>query len=273
MMKLRRYAAIFTAVLALMLVAAACGGDDDGGTTDGGSDGGGYDVALTGTITISGSSTVQPISTLVAELFNEVNPDVAITVDGPGTGDGFELFCDGDTDISDASRPIEDEEKSRRARRRIEYVELEVAFDGITVMTNPANRRSVSEPRRPLRAVRSRVRGLRQLVGADALAAEVGGTGGFPDARSRSRHRARSRAPTTPSSTWPGSRTPPSRRGSRRTRPRPCGPTTRPPPNDNVIIQAHGGLAERARVRRVRVRSSSRRPVKEIADRRRTAVA
>ena len=68
---------------------------------------------LSGTITISGSSTVQPITSLVAELFNEdVSSDVSITVDGPGTGDGFVLFCDGETDISDASRPIEDEEEA-----------------------------------------------------------------------------------------------------------------------------------------------------------------
>src|SRR3954464_5901026 len=60
----------------------------------------------TGSITISGSSTVQPISTAVQELFNATNPGVAITVDGPGTGDGFKLFCNGETDISDASRAI-----------------------------------------------------------------------------------------------------------------------------------------------------------------------
>ncbi len=78
MLKVRRYAGIFIALFALMLVAAACSSDDDGGGTDGGSDGGGADVALTGSITISGSSTVLPISSLVAELFNE---------DEPGRGD------------------------------------------------------------------------------------------------------------------------------------------------------------------------------------------
>jgi phosphate transport system substrate-binding protein len=86
--------------LVLSLVAAACGGDD-GGSTDGGSS-----EDLTGSIVISGSSTVEPISAFVAELFNETQPGVTISVDGPGTGDGFELFCNGETDISDASRPI-----------------------------------------------------------------------------------------------------------------------------------------------------------------------
>ena len=139
MLKVRRYAGIFIALFALMLVAAACSSDDNGGGTDGGSDGGGSDVALTGSITISGSSTVLPISNLVAEGFNGENPDVAISVDGPGTGDGFVLFCEGQTDISDASRAIEDEEAAACADAGINYVELAVAFDGITVMTNPAN--------------------------------------------------------------------------------------------------------------------------------------
>jgi phosphate transport system substrate-binding protein len=183
MLKVRRYAAIFTAVLALMLVAAACGSDDDGGTTDGGSDGGGSDVALTGSITISGSSTVEPISSLVAELFNEVNPEVAISVDGPGTGDGFELFCQGDTDISDASRPIEDEEKAACTDAGINFVELEVAFDGITVMTNPANTGVECLNLGDLYALFGpESTGIDNWSGADALAAEVGGTGGFPDA-------------------------------------------------------------------------------------------
>jgi phosphate transport system substrate-binding protein len=183
MMKLRRYAAIFTAVLALMLVAAGCGSDDDGGTTDGGSDGGGSDVALTGSITISGSSTVEPISSLVAELFNEVNPEVAISVDGPGTGDGFELFCQGDTDISDASRPIEDEEKAACADAGINFVELEVAFDGITVMTSPENSAVGCLNLGDLYALFGpQSDGIDIWSGADSLAKEVGGTGGFPDA-------------------------------------------------------------------------------------------
>ena len=124
-------------VLSLALVAAACGGnDDDGGNGDvGGGNGGG----LTGDIFVSGSSTVEPISALVAELFAEENPDVGISVQGPGTGDGFALFCNGETDISDASRTIKDEEAAICEEAGIDYVELEVAIDGLTVMTSPEN--------------------------------------------------------------------------------------------------------------------------------------
>ena len=98
----QRWSPIIGTAIVLAIVAAACGSDSTPPANGG--------DALSGSITISGSSTVEPISALVAELFNEPNPDVAITVDGPGTGDGFELFCQGKTDISDASRPIEEEE-------------------------------------------------------------------------------------------------------------------------------------------------------------------
>ena len=91
---------------------------------------------LTGDISISGSSTVQPISQGVAEAFNETQPDVAITVDGPGTGDGFKLFCKGETDISDASRKIKDEEKTLCTDGGVTFIELKVAIDGISVLTS-----------------------------------------------------------------------------------------------------------------------------------------
>src|ERR671918_1431029 len=133
----RRKWAVVAAVAALALVAAACG-DDDGDGADGGTEPTGP-ANLEGSIVVSGSSTVEPISSLVAEIFNETNPDVAITVDGPGTGDGFELFCNGETDISDASRPIEQEEIDACAENGIEYTELEVALDGISVLTSPEN--------------------------------------------------------------------------------------------------------------------------------------
>jgi phosphate transport system substrate-binding protein len=121
---------VAAALVAVTLVGAACGG---------GGDSGGGDGNLTGEIFISGSSTVEPISSLVAELFIEENPDVGITVEGPGTGDGFQLFCNGESDISDASRPIEQEEIQACEQNGIEYTELEVALDGISVLTSPAN--------------------------------------------------------------------------------------------------------------------------------------
>ncbi len=133
---MRKRRMLVAGVVALALVGAACGESDDTGSGGGG---GGEDQALTGSVFISGSSTVEPISSLVAELFAEENPDVEITVEGPGTGDGFELFCNGETDISDASRPIEQEEIDACAENGIEYTELEVALDGISVLTSPNN--------------------------------------------------------------------------------------------------------------------------------------
>jgi phosphate transport system substrate-binding protein len=133
MVMLRRSAGAVAAVLALSLVAAACSDEGTTGATTGG------DGGLTGDIFVSGSSTVEPITALVAELFSEENPDVAISVEGPGTGDGFELFCNGETDISDASRPIKEEEAAVCEENGISYTELEVAIDGMAVLTSPEN--------------------------------------------------------------------------------------------------------------------------------------
>ncbi len=135
-------------LLAFTMVAAACGSDDGDASADGGSDtgaedggestGGAVDCGA-GDINISGSSTVEPISTRVAELYEEVCAETIVTVDGPGTGDGFALFCSGETDVSDASRPIKDSEAEECAANGIEFTEMLVAYDGIAVMTSPAN--------------------------------------------------------------------------------------------------------------------------------------
>lgn len=90
---------------------------------------------VSGEIIISGSSTVEPISSIAAEGFSGANPDVSISVDGPGTGDGFELFCSGETDISDASRPIEEEEIAACEDAGIEFIELQIALDGLSILT------------------------------------------------------------------------------------------------------------------------------------------
>ncbi len=99
------------------------------------------DVELAGgEVFVSGSSTVEPISIRVGELADELSGGaLKVTVEGPGTGDGFAKFCTGETDISDASRPISEEETQTCADAGIEYVELEIAIDGLTVATNPAN--------------------------------------------------------------------------------------------------------------------------------------
>jgi phosphate transport system substrate-binding protein len=112
----------------LALGVAACGGDDNGG-------GGGGN--LSGTIAIDGSSTVFPLTQAAAEAFQGENPDVKITVGESGTGGGFEKFCAGETDISDASRPIEPEEIAACKKKGITYDDFQVANDGISVTTNP----------------------------------------------------------------------------------------------------------------------------------------
>ena len=94
-----------------------------------------------GDVFVTGSSTVEPISILVGELANEMSGGgLAVTVEGPGTGDGFATFCTGGADISDASRPINDEEIAPCEENGVEYVELEVAIDGLTVATSPPTR-------------------------------------------------------------------------------------------------------------------------------------
>ncbi len=85
---------------------------------------------------ISGSSTVEPITSLNAEIFAEDNSGASIRVDGPGTGDGFQIFCEGETDASDASRPIDEEEVAACEAAGVEYTELPVAIDGLTVVAN-----------------------------------------------------------------------------------------------------------------------------------------
>jgi phosphate transport system substrate-binding protein len=170
MVKVRSSAGIVATVLAFALVAAAC---SDNPTEPAG---------VSGTVAISGSSTVEPISSAVAELFNDTNPDVAISVDGPGTGDGFELFCKGEIDIADASRKIEDDEAAVCDEAAINYLELEIAFDGITVMTNPANTAVTCLSTGDLYALFGpESDGFGNWSDANALAAEVGGTGGLPD--------------------------------------------------------------------------------------------
>ena len=109
--------------------------------TDGASDenGGNGEGTAGGRVVISGSSTVEPISSIVAEDFAAAIDGFDYSVDGPGTGDGFALFCNGETDISNASRPISDEEIAACEEAGIPYVELKVAVDGISVLTSPAN--------------------------------------------------------------------------------------------------------------------------------------
>ena len=122
--------AIVPGVAALVLTLAACGGGDAG--SDEGSEG-----AASGSVAVDGSSTVFPMSNAAAELLSEENPDVRVSVGESGTGGGFEKFCVGETDISDASRPIEDDEIAVCEENGVEYTELLVATDALTVVVHP----------------------------------------------------------------------------------------------------------------------------------------
>jgi phosphate transport system substrate-binding protein len=129
----RHLAAASTAAALAAALAACGGGDGDSTAAGGGSD-------LRGTIKIDGSSTVAPLSEAAAELFQAENPGVRVTVGTSGTGGGFEKFCAGETDVSDASRPIkEDEEAPICERNGIAYEEVQVANDGLAVVVHPEN--------------------------------------------------------------------------------------------------------------------------------------
>ena len=95
---------------------------------------------MAGTIEVDGSSTVYPISEAVAEEFNKLYPKVRVNVGVSGTGGGFKRFSNGETDISDASRPIKNPKETSRAEENdIQYVELRLGTDGLSVMVSPSN--------------------------------------------------------------------------------------------------------------------------------------
>ena len=113
-------------LLAPTFVIAACGGS-----------GASESEGVSGNISIEGSSTVQPITQAAAELFREQNPEARIEVGGAGTSDGFEAFCNGETQISDASRPIDVAEEVPVCKENgVEYIEIPIAYDGISVVVN-----------------------------------------------------------------------------------------------------------------------------------------
>jgi phosphate transport system substrate-binding protein len=119
-------------VLAITLVLSACSDSpkqqNDAGKTQ-----------LSGSIRIDGSSTVYPITEAVAEEFRTECPKVKITIGISGTGGGFKKFSRGETDISDASRPIKEKEKEACQENGIEYISLTIAYDGMAVLINPQN--------------------------------------------------------------------------------------------------------------------------------------
>ena len=125
----------------LLFGLTACGGANEAevdgpGATSGSDDGA---SALSGEVLIDGSSTVQPLSAAAGELFKEVESGVNVSVATSGTGGGFEVFCQGTTDISNASRPIKDEEAAACEEAGVEFTELRVATDALTVVVSQEN--------------------------------------------------------------------------------------------------------------------------------------
>lgn len=178
----KRQASIAAALLVPALLLGACGpkSDDEGGSTDSGSTPT-ADTEVSGSINISGSSTVEPITALAREEFIAQNGNVDITVDGPGTGDGFELFCNGETDISDASRAIKDEEIAACEENGIEFVELKIGIDGLTVITPESNPLECMSFQDLYALVGPESEGFETWTDGQELAAELGSSTEFPD--------------------------------------------------------------------------------------------
>ncbi|MET9987482.1 PstS family phosphate ABC transporter substrate-binding protein [Streptomyces rochei] len=130
---LRRAKAPLALTAAVMLAATACGGGD-AGSGDGGSG-----DELSGPVKVDGSSTVAPLTSAASEFYAEEQPKVRVTVATSGTGGGFKKFCVGETDISDASRPIKDEEIKTCEENNIKYEQLAIANDGLSVVVSKDN--------------------------------------------------------------------------------------------------------------------------------------
>lgn len=116
---------------ALALVLAGCGSSS--------TEGSGEASGMVGTLAIDGSSTVYPISQAVAEEFMKEHPDVSVTVNESGTGGGMKKFSKGEIDICNASRPIDAEEIAECAKHGVEFIEIPIAFDGLSIVVNPSN--------------------------------------------------------------------------------------------------------------------------------------
>ena len=135
-MRIERLLLVLAMMASLAFVVAACGDDDEGGSDSAASNGESSEE-LSGAIRIDGSSTVFPFAQAAAELFNEEQPGVQITVGQSGTGGGFEKFCAGETEISTASRPIDEEEEVPLCEKNgVAPGEVQIANDGIAIATN-----------------------------------------------------------------------------------------------------------------------------------------
>jgi phosphate transport system substrate-binding protein len=125
MNKLFRFFGIASIVTTLTITTVACGGQNGEG--------------LTGKVEIDGSSTVFPIQEAIQEEYRVDQSGVEVTISVSGTGGGFKRFVRGDTDISNASRPIKDEEAQQAQENGIEYLEMPIAYDGLSVVVSQTN--------------------------------------------------------------------------------------------------------------------------------------
>ncbi|WP_044339647.1 PstS family phosphate ABC transporter substrate-binding protein [Rossellomorea aquimaris] len=129
-MKSFKYLAM-SAMIGSALVLGACGAQ--GGAENGSGE------QLSGSVKMDGSSTVAPIMEAVNEEYAATQPDVKVSIGVSGSGGGFEKFIAGETDLSNASRPIKDEEKQKLEEAGIDFTEFEVAKDGLTIVVNKEN--------------------------------------------------------------------------------------------------------------------------------------
>lgn len=126
------------AAVVMSLALASCGGDDAAGGPGSDASAAAGGESLSGSIEVDGSSTVGPLTDAIAEEYADVQPDVIVNLGISGTGGGFERFCDtGDTDISNASRAIKEDEAALCAENGIEFTEVRVGTDALTMVVNP----------------------------------------------------------------------------------------------------------------------------------------
>jgi phosphate transport system substrate-binding protein len=183
----RRISRGFAVVLvAFGMVAASCGSDSDSSAAP---ETPSNDLAeetssgvLRGSLMITGSSTVEPVTNLLAESFSEIHPNVAFSIAGPGSGDGHKAACAGEVPIWNSSRQIKDKEVECLEEKGIEFIEFRVGIDGISVITSAENDAIECLNFADLYSlVGTESTGFGKWSDANDLNAEVGGTGPFPD--------------------------------------------------------------------------------------------
>ena len=135
MRKFRRMSMAVMMSGALAMTMAGCGSD----TKTSGAEGDKASSKVSGEVIMDGSSTVYPIMEAMAEVYSTMQPDVKVSVGSSGTGGGFKKFIAGETDLTNASRPVKEEESSMLDEKGVDYTEIKLAFDGITLVVNKDN--------------------------------------------------------------------------------------------------------------------------------------